>query len=93
MPDVRTSLYCLQLENTHLGGSNAGFRLFLRQKLAFLAISKVLAPTRGGGVLIKQDSVNSFFVAKGFNFKFEKFGHYVHDNGGTFFHFKLISRA
>ena len=60
MPDVRTSLYCLQLENTHLGGSNAGFRLFLRQKLAFLAISKVLAPTRGGGVLIKQDSVCRF---------------------------------
>ena len=70
VPDVRTSLYCLQIENTHLGGSNAGFRLFLRQKLAFLAISKVLAPTRGGGVLIKQDSVKvcgNFFVKIGAN--------------------------
>ena len=58
VPDVRTYLYCLQLENTHLGGSNAPSHVFLRQKLASLAISKVLAPTRGG-VLIKQDSVTS----------------------------------
>ena len=57
VPDVRTSFLSLWCHNTDFCGSNAGSQLFLRQKLKILVRAQILAPTRGGGLLIKQDSV------------------------------------
>ena len=59
VPDVRTSFLSLWCHNMAFCGSNAGSRLFLRQKLKILVRAQILAPTRGG-LVIKQDSVPLF---------------------------------